>query len=272
MFGADYSRCLEDCAVPLRTFKQGRCRCLLFCDQAANRSATDPNRKRTGRAICHKLFVSLIMVVEAQIEDQGVGNTAELERCEKFVQRAVHSNPTVQFMVRALREAGCPVFVEQTGTPPSPGVQSLEPGAAEKLSSRICCRHCEAAVGGGFQDDGTVILCANHLQSQSMTSTTLVHELIHAYDQCRAYLDWSNCVHHACSEIRAAALSGDCDWLREVARSHFRIGGQFRRCIKRRAEMSVKMNRNCSEAEARDAVERAFEPCYRDTAPFETIP
>jgi hypothetical protein len=39
---------------------------------------------------------------------------------------------------------------------------------------------------------------------------TLTHELVHAYDHCRAYVDWSNCVHHACSEIRAANLSGDC--------------------------------------------------------------
>jgi hypothetical protein len=39
---------------------------------------------------------------------------------------------------------------------------------------------------------------------------TLTHELVHAYDHCRAYVDWSNCVHHACSEVRAANLSGDC--------------------------------------------------------------
>jgi hypothetical protein len=31
---------------------------------------------------------------------------------------------------------------------------------------RILCQHCEAAVGGGFQDDGSVVLCSNHLLSQ----------------------------------------------------------------------------------------------------------
>ncbi|KAF6000466.1 Has a dual role in the assembly of mitochondrial ATPase [Cyanidiococcus yangmingshanensis] len=204
------------------------------------------------------------MVVDVHIEDHGVGEQAALERCENFLQRAVRTNPTVQFMLRALREAGCPEAKQDTAT--------VLAAPKQRLNSRIYCRHCEAAVGGGFQDDGTVILCANHIRSQAMASTTLVHELIHAFDQCRAYVDWSNCVHHACSEIRAAALSGDCDWIREVARSHFRIGGQFRRCIKRRAEMSVRMNRNCSELEAREAVERAFETCYRDTAPFDTIP
>lgn len=37
----------------------------------------------------------------------------------------------------------------------------------------------------------------------------LTHELIHAYDHCRAAsLDWASLEHHACSEIRAASLSG----------------------------------------------------------------
>jgi inner membrane protease ATP23 len=212
------------------------------------------------------------MVVDVQIEEHGVGEQAALERCENFLQRAIHANPTVQFMLKALRDAGCPVLLKPTADPTETDADTRHSVTKPLPNTRIFCRHCEAAVGGGFQDDGTVILCANHIRSQAMASTTLVHELIHAFDQCRAYLDWSNCIHHACSEIRAATLSGDCDWIREVARSHFRIGGQFRRCIKRRAEMSVRMNRNCSELEAHEAVERAFETCYRDTAPFDRIP
>lgn len=41
----------------------------------------------------------------------------------------------------------------------------------------------------------------------------VIHELIHAYDECRAKnLDWTNCAHHACSEVitmldTASALS-----------------------------------------------------------------
>lgn len=31
----------------------------------------------------------------------------------------------------------------------------------------------------------------------------LTHELLHAYDHCRAAnLNWTNCEHHACSEVR----------------------------------------------------------------------
>lgn len=46
---------------------------------------------------------------------------------------------------------------------------------------------------------------------QEEINQALTHELVHAYDHCRAgNLDWTNCQHHACSEIRAAALSGKC--------------------------------------------------------------
>ena len=30
---------------------------------------------------------------------------------------------------------------------------------------------------------------------------TLTHELIHAYDHCRAHLDWNNLQHLACTEV-----------------------------------------------------------------------
>ena len=46
-------------------------------------------------------------------------------------------------------------------------------------------------------------MCYNHLGSQEEVNLALVHELIHAYDHCRgANVDWSNCEHHACSEVR----------------------------------------------------------------------
>lgn len=37
---------------------------------------------------------------------------------------------------------------------------------------------------------------------QDEVNQVVIHELIHAYDQCRAAnLDWSNCAHHACAEV-----------------------------------------------------------------------
>ena len=48
-----------------------------------------------------------------------------------------------------------------------------------------------------------VVVCSNHVSAQEEVNHTLTHELIHAFDHCRAAdLDWRNCEHHACSEVR----------------------------------------------------------------------
>lgn len=98
---------------------------------------------------------------------------------------------------------------------------------------------------------------------QDEVNQVIIHELIHAYDECRAAnLDWSNCSHHACSEvstycilvefyfcfqiflsfsmfwflliylsvnhvkqIRAGHLSGDCHYKRELLRGYMKIRG-----------------------------------------------
>jgi inner membrane protease ATP23 len=63
---------------------------------------------------------------------------------------------------------------------------------------------CDGQINGGFNnaDDGPeVVLCHNHLKTQDSVDQTITHELIHAYDQCRAKIDWTNCDHHACSEV-----------------------------------------------------------------------
>ena len=86
---------------------------------------------------------------------------------------------------------------------------------------------------------------------------TLVHELVHMYDQCTFKVDWNNLRHHACSEvrritttlarfswrltqysnqrhtvlqIRANSLSGDCKWTRELRRGFFSFTKQHQVC------------------------------------------
>lgn len=133
------------------------------------------------------------------------------------------SDPSVKFIFKQLDRAGCSLSTD-----------------------KVECRPCDGQLAGGFQNDGGIVLCSNHVGTQSHVSTTLVHEAIHAFDQCRAKIDWSNCVHHACSEIRAASLSGDCSFAREVfLRRNFGFAKQFQRCVQRRAEISVGMNPNC---------------------------
>ncbi|KAK1581748.1 hypothetical protein Q3G72_008688 [Acer saccharum] len=62
--------------------------------------------------------------------------------------------------------------------------------------------HCHKKISGGYVRGGGIMVCSNHMNIQ-----VVIHELIHAYGDCRAAnLNWANCVHHACSEIRAAIL------------------------------------------------------------------
>ena len=130
---------------------------------------------------------------------------------------------------------------------------------------------CSSKTTGGFVPGMGVVLCHNFVQDSSEIRNTMVHELVHAYDHCRAAnMDWVNCRHHACSEVctvlvavaatpcnlgqtrdsvfqvRAANLSGDCtaqmEWKR--GRTPYWPGYQ-KSCVRRRAELSVSMNANC---------------------------
>lgn len=138
-------------------------------------------------------------------------------------------HPSVRFLFKHLKRGGCPLDPES-----------------------VVCKRCDGQLAGGYQDNGGILLCANHLTTKDHAADTLVHEAIHAYDACRAKVDWSNCAHHACTEIRAAMLSGDCGFLREFfVRRNLRISGQFQNCVKRRAELSVALNPNCDAAKVR---------------------
>ena len=81
---------------------------------------------------------------------------------------------------------------------------------------------------------------------------------------------------HACTEIRAATLSGDCVFDREMNRGNlhpFNLSGAGERCVRRRAQLSVAMHPGCPDEDtARLAVERAFEMCSKDRAPFDHHP
>ena len=130
---------------------------------------------------------------------------------------------------------------------------------------------------------------------------------MHAYDHCRARdLNWSDCDHHACSEVRAAALSGDCSFGAEASRGNWGLRAQAQACARRRAALSVAMNPACrgnssstsssiggkgaagtsagaagpfgsglntnNNRRAREAVDRVFDACFADTAPFDRMP
>merc|ERR1712146_16404 len=139
-------------------------------------------------------------------------------------------------------------------------------------------------------------VCENYMISKAYTTRAIAHELIHAYDQCRAKVDYQNIEHLACTEIRAAALSGDCDMAAEFDRGNFKLKGQHQACVKRRAIAAIttgNQNQNkiqietkgkneeeknllqrpiVDEVEATLAVEKVWSECYKDTNPFPGIP
>ncbi|RNE97639.1 mitochondrial inner membrane protease ATP23 [Trypanosoma rangeli] len=95
----------------------------------------------------------------------------------------------------------------------------------------------------------------------------LRHELIHAFDDARGVIEASDCMHQACSEIRAARLSGDCFVGEELKRGRLDPLRSGMLCVKRRAMLAVEKNLICRGFSER-AVDRVFQRCYSDYEPF----
>ncbi|KAH9548146.1 hypothetical protein CY35_11G074200 [Sphagnum magellanicum] len=113
-------------------------------------------------------------------EEVGTNSSSKLvygttpQHCQQMINHSLAHHPMVKFVRGALEKAGCPV-----------GDKFFKP------------EECSMQVGGGFKrDDGDEV------------DVALTHELLHAYDHCRAAnLDWTNCEHHACSEVCLSLFS-----------------------------------------------------------------
>ena len=124
--------------------------------------------------------------VMAESTSGGVESAADADartRTERFVDRSLAKDPKVKFLLEALKTSGCSVN-------------------SENVDSFFRVEKCEAEIAGGFRPQQGVVVCQNHVQTQEEVNNLLAHELIHAYDHCRAAnLDWNNCQHHTCSEV-----------------------------------------------------------------------
>nr|ACG42680.1 ku70-binding protein [Zea mays] len=169
------------------------------------------------------------------------------EECVEGIRSAL-KHPTVRFLRERMESAGCLVW--------------------PRLIRAATC-----SSAGGYASQQGIQVCCNHMTCQDEITQVMIHELIHAYDDCVAKnLNWTNCAHHACSEIRANHLSGDCHYKRELLRGFMKIKGLEPECVKRRALMSVKNNPYCSEGAAKDAIDAVWDICYNDTRPFDRAP
>ncbi|GBE77528.1 peptidase M76 family-domain-containing protein [Sparassis latifolia] len=170
--------------------------------------------------------------------------------CEKWKRELMNYSPAVVFMLKHLRLSGCPVS-----------------------SENIVCTPCDYNRAGGFVPElGVIALCQGKFFSRNHMEDTMVHELVHMYDHCKFKVDWTNLRHHACSEIRANSLSGDCKFTRELRRGQLAFSKQHQECVRRRAVLSVSANAACPDvAAAERAVNEVWDSCFNDTRPFDEI-
>lgn len=173
-------------------------------------------------------------------------------KCLFMLQYAMETSPYAKLLLSAMKNSGCKVFKDR----------------------HFSCEDCDGTVSGGFDATSSqIVLCQNNIQQQSHMNRVVTHELIHAFDHCRANVDWFNNYRHlACSEIRAANLSGDCAFNNELARFNFGLKEHHQECVRSRALRSILAVRKISREEAEKIVDEVFSSCFNDHAPFGRIP
>eukprot|EP00076_Gallus_gallus_P038032 XP_025003570.1 mitochondrial inner membrane protease ATP23 homolog isoform X2 [Gallus gallus] len=194
------------------------------------------------------------------------------------------TDPYAQLLIAAMKQSGwyvnyfilCSnIFIVGDQQSFSSSSQTLFVPFSTVFNDRhFSCENCDGCVSGGF-DSATsqIVLCQNNIRHQSHMNRVVAHELIHAFDHCRAHVDWfKNVKHLACSEIRAANLSGDCTLMNEIARFKFGLKGHHQTCVRDRAIRSILAVRKVSRETAEKAVDEVFDACFNDLEPFGRIP
>ncbi|KAL8548600.1 hypothetical protein ACS0TY_007767 [Phlomoides rotata] len=161
------------------------------------------------------------------------------------------ADPKVKLLIEQLEKSGCPIN-------------------PDKFIRGVRCHTPATAFYGPGRG---IVICCNYLRFQDEVTQGITHELIHAYDDCRTKkLDWHNCYHRACAEIRASLLSGDCHYLREYLRGQRNLRGHEPECVRRRATSSVSKEPRCTEYLTKMAMDSVWDICYNDTKPFDEAP
>lgn len=174
----------------------------------------------------------------------------QCDQCLQWRDWMLAYSPTVRFMVDR---------IANLNAEPTPAIK---------------CEVCPDWKSGGFHPGLGILLCANRTINKWHLEDTLAHELVHAYDNTRFDVNWLDLKHHACSEIRASSLSGECRFWREFQRRGFgfTVAKGHQECVKRRATLSVQANPKCpDEQTAKRVVNEVWDSCFRDTRPFDEI-
>lgn len=191
-----------------------------------------------------------------------------------MVEHALGNSPRVGALLSALSSRGCAVRVECADIfGGAPALAAYEAASASSGASTIGTSGESSGTSGGRVLMNPAV--PPRYLTQHQWTRGMAHELVHAFDDCRADMHQSNPRHMACTEIRAANLSGDCDFMDEMRRGgpRWKIAGLQRECVRKRAHQSLTMHAAC-EGWAPSAItaliEDVFPACYADTAPFAT--
>ena len=189
----------------------------------------------------------------------------EKEKCENFIRQGWDQSDHVRFLVQELEMLGKKMTVDN--------IKCVGRNKGTTISGQG--GYLWREVGNSDLRQGDIAISAKNTRDLRQVSASIRHELIHAFDDARADVDPTNCLHHACSEIRAARLSGECSITEEILRGNgimsstsLSIGEQ---CVRRRAALSVSQNpfcKSCSEI----SVGQVWEKCISDNAPYMKYP
>lgn len=214
--------------------------------------------------------------------------------CNKWVQSALSDCEPIRFLLKTLIDSGCnpPENFIRCMNCDFPAVggfgmvveDTVNQSAKAPISTSKTDKQCNQTMQKLQEQlqreksgDSKLILnpeiyiCQQYLADEYMAYKTLHHELIHAIDMCRTNMDpLRNCIHMACTEIRAENLSGECGFWKEIPRMSS-LRGHAKECVRRRAILSVRANPNCT-ARAEDYVDAAMNRCYMDFYPYDRHP
>ena len=131
---------------------------------------------------------------------------------------------------------------------------------------------------GLIKCDPPIVLCSNFLPTERQVEETMIHELFHAYDFCRHKFNFEkDALQVACSEVRAANMSGDCRWTNEFMRGYVAFKGHHQVCVKRRALLSLIASPACQsdprcKNNPQEFIDTVFHSCVKDFSPFVAMP
>jgi inner membrane protease ATP23 len=217
--------------------------------------------------------------------------------CNQWVESALTKNPAIQFLVQTLMDSGCQppekfIRCMSCDQPAAGGFgMVVEETVAVDNKNKTAATASKEQCNRTMQDlqqqlqreqsgvsklklSPEIYVCQQYMENELMTHKVVHHELIHAIDMCRTNMDpLRNCIHMACTEIRAENLSGECSFSKELPRMMQRssLKAHGRECVKRRAMLSVRANPNCT-ARTEDYVNAAMDRCYMDFYPYDKHP